>query len=83
MKLQFPAFAILGSLFLFSCVSSKKFQAEQAKNEALNQTYIGVQQTLKNVQTQRKRLHVKIRLCKKNESLKEQVAYLRKTIPVR
>lgn len=78
MKLQFPAFAILGSLFLFSCVSSKKFKAEQAKNETLNQTYIGVQQTLKECTDAKEEATRKnTALQKENESLKEQVAYLK------
>ncbi len=78
MKSQFPVFAVIGSLFLFSCVSSKKFKAEQAKNEALNQTYIGVQQTLKECTDAKDEAARKnADLQKENESLKEQVAYLK------
>lgn len=78
MKSQFPVFAVIGSLFLFSCVSSKKFKAEQAKNEVLNQTYIGVQQTLKECTDAKDEAARKnAALQKENESLKEQVAYLK------
>ncbi len=41
------------SLFLFSCVSSKKFKAEQARYESLNTTYTQLQSSLKNCEDEK------------------------------
>ena len=69
---------IISSLFLFSCVSSKKFKAEQSKNEALNTTYVSIQQTLKDCTDARDEAILKNGvLQKENDNLKDQVAYLK------
>lgn len=78
MKLRFRALAIISTIFLFSCVSSKKFKAEQAKNEALNTTYVNVQQTLKECTDARDAATRKNGdLQKENDNLKDQVAFLK------
>ncbi len=78
MKLRLPLLTVVASLFLFSCVSSKKFKAEQAKNEALNTTYVNVQQTLKECTDARDAANRKNGdLQKENDNLKEQVAFLK------
>lgn len=78
MKLRLPLLTVVTSLFLFSCVSSKKFKAEQAKNEALNTTYVNVQQTLKECTDARDAATRKNGdLQKENDNLKDQVAFLK------
>ncbi len=78
MKLRFRVLAIISTLFLFSCVSSKKFKAEQAKNEALNTTYVNVQQMLKEcTDTRDEATRRNGALQKENDNLKDQVAYLK------
>ena len=78
MKFRLPLLTIVASLFLFSCVSSKKFKAEQAKNEALNTTYVNIQQTLKECTDARDAANRKnADLQKENDNLKEQVAFLK------
>ncbi|MCO5241340.1 MAG: OmpA family protein [Chitinophagaceae bacterium] len=78
MKLSFYIPAVISILLLFSCVSSKQFKAEQEKNQALNQTYINVQQTLKECTDARdEAIRKNGILQKENENLNEQVAYLK------
>ena len=78
MKFRLPLLTVVASLFLFSCVSSKKFKAEQAKNEALNTTYVNIQQTLKECTDARDAANRKnADLQKENDNLKEQVAFLK------
>ncbi|HTN05311.1 OmpA/MotB family protein [Agriterribacter sp.] len=78
MKLQFPALIIISIFFLFSCVSSKKFREEQAKNEALNTTYVSIQQSLKACTDAKDEATRKNGdLQKENDNLKGQVAYLK------
>ena len=78
MKFRLPLLTVVTSLFLFSCVSSKKFKAEQAKNEALNTTYVNVQQTLKECTDARDAATRKNGdLQKENDNLKDQVAFLK------
>ena len=78
MKFRIPLLTVVASLFLFSCVGSKKFKAEQAKNEALNTTYVNVQQTLKECTDARDEATRKNGvLQKENDNLKEQVAFLK------
>src|SRR5690606_21604678 len=63
---------------LFSCVSSKKFKAEQTKNEALSTTYANVQQSLKECTDARDAATRRNEgLQKENDNLKEQVAFLK------
>ncbi|WP_152267812.1 OmpA/MotB family protein [Agriterribacter humi] len=78
MKRRLPLLTVVTCLFLFSCVSSKKFKAEQAKNEALNTTYVNVQQTLKECTDARDAATRKNGdLQKENDNLKDQVAFLK------
>lgn len=78
MKFSFYIPAVISTLLLFSCVSSKQFKAEQEKNQALNQTYINVQQTLKECTDARdEAIRKNGILQKENENLNEQVAYLK------
>lgn len=78
MKHVFFRLPIFCSLLLFSCVSSKKFKAEQAKNESLNTSYVNVQQTLKECTDARDEAIRKNGLLQKeNDNLSEQVAYLK------
>ena len=78
MKRRLPLLTVVTCLFLFSCVSSKKFKAEQAKNEALNTTYVNIQQTLKECTDARDAANRKnADLQKENDNLKEQVAFLK------
>lgn len=65
-------------MMLFSCVSSKKFKAEQAKNQELTNSNLSIQQTLKDCTDARDEATRKNGMLEKeNASLKEQVAYLK------
>lgn len=78
MRSRFFVLICMSFFLLISCVSSQKFKAEQAKNEALNQSYVQVQQTLKECSVSKdEALHKNADLQKENEHLKEQVAYLK------
>lgn len=78
MKIPLSLLTAIASLFLFSCVSSKKFKAEQAKNEALSTTYANVQQSLKECTDARDAATRRNEgLQKENDNLKEQVAFLK------
>lgn len=78
MKIPLSLLTAIASLFLFSCVSSKKFKAEQAKNEALSTTYANVQQSLKECADARDAATRRNEgLQKENDNLKEQVAFLK------
>lgn len=78
--MKFPIYGLvaISTAFLFSCVSTKTFKAEQEKNVALNQTYLSIQQTLKECNDARdEAIRKNGTLQKENESLNEQVAYLK------
>lgn len=78
MKIPLSLLTAIASLFLFSCVSSKKFKAEQTKNEALSTTYANVQQSLKECTDARDAATRRNEgLQKENDNLKEQVAFLK------
>ncbi|MCO5235310.1 MAG: OmpA family protein [Chitinophagaceae bacterium] len=78
MRSRFFVLICMSFFLLISCVSSQKFKAEQAKNEDLNQSYVQVQQTLKECSVSKdEALHKNADLQKENEHLKEQVAYLK------
>lgn len=78
MRFRLFVLTCMGVVFLFSCVSTQKFKSEQAKNEALNKSYLNVQQTLKEcTDAKDDALHRNTALQKENEHLKEQVAYLK------
>ena len=53
MKVSTVALVAGCSLFLFSCVSSKKYKAEQARYETLNTTYTQIQSSLKNCEDEK------------------------------
>src|SRR5687768_10266133 len=53
MKVSLFILAACSSVFLFSCVSSKKYKAEQARYETLNTTYTQLQSSLKNCEDEK------------------------------
>lgn len=53
MKVSTFILAACSSVFLFSCVSSKKYKAEQARYETLNTTYTQLQSSLKNCEDEK------------------------------
>ena len=64
--------------FLFSCVSTKKFKAAQAKYDDLNQQYVKLQGDLKNCNDQTADLNAKNRdLSNQIDGLNKQVAFLK------
>ncbi len=78
MKLHMLPVAVISSLFLFSCVSTKKYQEEQAKYERLNTAYTGIQGNLKEcmdekVDAERRRALMQGEM----DNLKEQVNFLK------
>ncbi|MEP7279416.1 MAG: OmpA family protein [Bacteroidota bacterium] len=74
-QLLLPA---LSSLLLFSCVSNKKFKAEQAKYDSLNTQYIGLQGNLKGCEEEKAEAASKKLLSDAEiESLNKQIAYLK------
>ncbi|HRP34099.1 MAG TPA: OmpA family protein [Agriterribacter sp.] len=78
MKVIYSGLILCCSILLFSCVSSKKFKAEQAKNAELNTSYLGIQQSLAACTDARDEATRKNGILQKeNDNLKEQVAYLK------
>ena len=74
-QLLLPVFS---SLFLFSCVSNKKFKAEQDKYTALNTIYTTLQGTLKNCEDDKAEAARKKLLSDAEiESLNKQIAFLK------
>ena len=53
MKVSTLVLVACSSLLLFSCVSSKKYKAEQARYETLNTTYTQLQSSLKNCEDEK------------------------------
>jgi chemotaxis protein MotB len=72
MKLKWLIFSGFFVMLLFSCVSSKKFKSEVAKNTDLNTKYTALQGELNNCQKN------KTDLASENNSLKNDVANLQK-----
>jgi chemotaxis protein MotB len=69
---------VLSSLLLFSCVSNKKFKAEQDKYTALNTIYTTLQGTLKNCEDDKAEAARKKLLSDAEiESLNKQIAFLK------
>ena len=69
---------ILASVFLFSCVSNKKFKAEQLKYAALDSTYRNLQGSLKNCEDEKTDAARKKALSDAEiESLNKQIAFLK------
>jgi chemotaxis protein MotB len=74
-KILAPA---LCSLLLFSCVSSKKFKAEQDKYAALNKTYTDLQGTLKTCEDDKaEAARKKAALESEIDGLNKQIGYLK------
>lgn len=78
MKLQQLTLALAGSMLLFSCVSTKKFEALNKKYDELNTSYTGVQGDLRNCRDEKSELERK-RAANEAEidGLKKQVDYLK------
>jgi chemotaxis protein MotB len=69
---------VLSSVLLFSCVSNKKFKAEQDKYASLNNQYTALQGTLKTCDDERAEAARKKLLSDAEiESLNKQIAYLK------
>jgi len=69
---------LFSSIFLFSCVSSKKYKAEQARYLQLNSTYTQLQSSLKNCETEKAGLtRQKELLQTEMDNLNKQVTFLK------
>lgn len=53
MQIRQTVLVVFSSVFLFSCVSSKKYKEEQARYLQLNETYTQLQASLKNCETEK------------------------------
>ena len=70
--------AVFSSVFLFSCVSNKKFKAEQARYLQLNETYTQLQNSLKNCENEKAEANrQKAALQTDIENLNKQIAFLK------
>jgi chemotaxis protein MotB len=78
MHLRSIAFASLASVFLFSCVSTKKLKNEQAKYERLNTAYVGIQENLKSCLDEKEEANRRKALMQGEiDNLKQQVSFLK------
>jgi chemotaxis protein MotB len=69
---------LFSSIFLLSCVSSKKYKAEQARYLQLNTSYTQLQASLKNCETERDAVNSqKQALQTEVDNLNKQVAFLK------
>ena len=69
---------VLASLFLFSCVSNKKFKAAQARYDSLNTQYVALQGNLKGCEDEKADAARKKQLSDAEiESLNKQLAFLK------
>ena len=69
---------VFSSVFLFSCVSNKKFKAEQARYVQLNDTYTQLQSSLKNCENEKAETNrQKALLQTEVDALNKQVAFLK------
>jgi chemotaxis protein MotB len=72
------ALVLLSSTFLFSCVSSKKFKAEQARYVLLSNTNTQLQASLKNCETEKEDANRQKALLQTDiENLNKQIAFLK------
>lgn len=70
--------AVLSSVMLFSCVSNKKFKAEQARYVQLNETYTQLQNSLKNCENEKAELsRQKAALQTDMDALNKQIEFLK------
>ena len=69
---------VFSSVFLFSCVSNKKFKAEQARYVQLNDSYTQLQSSLKNCETEKAETNRQKELLQTEvDALNKQVAFLK------
>ncbi|MDX2046571.1 MAG: OmpA family protein [Chitinophagaceae bacterium] len=69
---------IVSAVFLFSCVSSKKFKSALAKYDELNTSFIGVQNDLRSCRDEKAELERKRAVMEAEmEGLNKQLAYLK------
>lgn len=72
------ALVLLGSIFFFSCVSSKKYKAEQARYIELNTSHTQLQASLKNCETEKDAVNrQKESLQTDVDNLNKQIAFLK------
>jgi len=72
------ALVVFSSVFLFSCVSSKKFKAEQARYLQLNSTYTQLQASLKNCENEKSEINRQKDLLQLEvNNLDKQIAFLK------
>jgi chemotaxis protein MotB len=78
MKFRIILFPVFCSVFLFSCVSTKKFKAEQAKYDGLNNTYTALQGTLKTCEDDKAEANRKKAILETEiDGLNKQISYLK------
>src|SRR5918993_852500 len=78
MHIRHLVLAVFSSVFLFSCVSNKKFKAEQARYLQLNDTYTQLQASLKNCENEKAEANRKnAGLQTDIENLNKQIAFLK------
>jgi chemotaxis protein MotB len=78
MKIRIILSVLFCSLFLFSCVSTKKFKAAQAKYDELNNTYTALQGTLKTCEDDKAEANRKKALLETEiDGLNKQIGYLK------
>ena len=78
MQIRQLVLAVFSSVLLFSCVSNKKFKAEQARYLQLNETYTQLQNSLKNCENEKAEANrQKAALQTDIENLNKQIAFLK------
>jgi chemotaxis protein MotB len=78
MKFRIFAMAIASSVILYSCVSTKKYQAEVARYDKLNSDYVGIQGNLKTCLDEKEDANRRKALLQNDiDNLNKQVAYLK------
>ena len=78
MRIKQIVLVVLSSVLLFSCVSSKKYKAEQARYLQLNDTYTQLQASLKNCETEKAETNRQKELLQTDvDNLNKQVTFLK------
>lgn len=78
MQIRQIVLVVFSSVFLFSCVSNKKYKAEQARYLELNNTYTQLQASLKNCENEKADANRQKELLQTDiDNLNKQVAFLK------
>ena len=78
MNIRQIVLVVIGSVFFFSCVSSKKYKAEQARYLQLNDTYTQLQATLKNCENEKAETNRQKGLLQTDiDNLNKQITFLK------